>query len=137
MSMASCVKRTLSLKMRPFQHHSTNPLVLAMCLQKPDHFEVTADVPGFNKDEVSVDVHHGVLRIHAEKSERKESDEPGKDGVKWHRVERSSSTLSRQFKLPPAADEARISAKAENGVLSVTIPKLEAAAAGAKKVAVA
>ena len=57
--------------------------------------------------------------------------------MKWHRVERSSSTLSRQFKLPPTADEAHISAKAENGVLSVTIPKLEAAAAGAKKVAVA
>ncbi len=109
----------------------------ACAVQKPDYFEITADVPGFNKEEVSVEVHHGVLRIHAEKSEQTESDEPGKDGVKWHRVERSASSLSRQFKLPASADEARISARAEHGVLSVVIPKLEAAASGRKTIAVA
>ena len=44
-------------------------------LQKPDHFEIKADVPGFTKDQINVEVHDGVLTITAEKDDRKEEEE--------------------------------------------------------------
>jgi HSP20 family molecular chaperone IbpA len=43
-------------------------------LQKPEGFVITADVPGFAKDQVHVEVHDGVLTISAEKSEEKSED---------------------------------------------------------------
>ena len=106
-------------------------------MQRPDHFEVTADLPGFAKEEVHVDVDHGVLRITAERAETKEDDKEVK-GVKYHRVERSSGSLSRAIKLPASADTDAISAKAENGVLTITVGKKAAAVADTpKRVAIA
>ena len=106
-------------------------------LQMPDHYELTADLPGFKKDEVNVEVHHGVLRIAAERSNKTEADEE-RDGVKWHRVERTAGSLYRQVKLPAGADVDRISARSENGVLTVSIAKRpEAIEAPPKRVDVA
>lgn len=108
-------------------------------MQKPDSFEISAEVPGFNKDEVDVSVHDGnVIHIKADHAgETKESDEEV-SGVKVHRIERSSGSLFRSFKLPPSADLERLAAKAENGVLNIVVPKkTEAAAAGPRRVPVA
>ena len=91
-------------------------------LQKPDHFEITADIPGFTKDQVNVEVSDGVVTISAEKSEEKTEDSD-KEGVKWHRVERSSGSLRRQVKLPATANLDAINAATDNGVLTVTVPK--------------
>ena len=103
-------------------------------LQKPDHFEIKADVPGFTKDQINVEVHDGVLTITAEKDDRKEEDTE-KDGVKWHKVERSSGSLRRQVKLPKTADLEAITAASDSGVLTLTVGKLASAVpAGPRKV---
>jgi HSP20 family protein len=105
--------------------------------QKPDHFEVTAEVPGFKKEEVNVEVSHGVLKITAEHNEERK-DEGEKDGWKYHRMERSSGSLHRSIKLPASADVDRVTASADNGVLTINIAKKpEAMAATPKKVPVA
>jgi HSP20 family protein len=93
-------------------------------LQKPDHFEMTADIPGFKKEEVKVEIHDDVLRVTAEHSEEKQTEhEREADGGKWLRVERRYGSLYRQIKLPPSANLAAVEAKADNGVLTVTIGK--------------
>ena len=43
----------------------------------------------------------------------------------WHRVERSSGTFLRRFRLPENAKMDQIKASMENGVLTVTVPKVE------------
>ena len=53
-----------------------------------------------------------------------------RDGWTFHREERSSEQRTRTVRLPPSVDKARLSAKVEDGVLRVTLPKLPAAPAG-------
>jgi HSP20 family molecular chaperone IbpA len=63
---------------------------------------------------------------------------PHADGVKWHRVERSSGSLRRQVKLPASANLEGLTAAADNGVLTISCPKKpEAAAAGPRRIAIA
>ena len=101
--------------------------------QKPDHFEIKADVPGFTKDQMSVEVHDGVVTISADRSEEKTSDDADKNGVKWHRVERSSGSLRRQVKLPATANLDAITAASADGVLTVTVAKKAADAGTASR----
>lgn len=106
------------------------------CAQRPDRWEVTAELPGFKKEDVHVEVHQGVLHIRAESSsEKKEEGET--EGVKWHKVESTMGSLHRAVKLPPSADLDKITAKSENGMLSVKVAKkAEAKGASPRKVPV-
>ena len=80
-----------------------------------------ADLPGLNKEEVKVEVEDDrVLQI---SGERKVEKEEKKDT--WHRVERSSGKFLRRFRLPENAKMDQIKAAMENGVLTVTVPKME------------
>lgn len=88
--------------------------------ESEDRFVVTAELPGTKKEDVTVEVHDGVLTIRGEKrSEREEKDE-------HHRhVERMFGSFSRSFSLPANADGEHIKAHFENGVLEVKIQKRE------------
>lgn len=97
-----------------------------VCVQRPDHYEIKADVPGFRREEIHVDVNDGCLQLKAEHSETiegKSSDSEEASGTKWHRVERRAGTLYRSFKLPPAADLDHVAARCENGLLTINVPK--------------
>ncbi|KAJ9540019.1 hypothetical protein OSB04_026525 [Centaurea solstitialis] len=80
-----------------------------------------ADVPGLKKEEVKVEVEDDrVLQISGERS--KESEDKGDT---WHRVERSSGRFVRRFRLPENAKVEEVKAAMDNGVLTVTVPKVE------------
>ncbi|XP_021278935.1 17.3 kDa class I heat shock protein-like [Herrania umbratica] len=80
-----------------------------------------ADLPGFKKEEVKVEVEDDrVLQISGERNIQKED-----KNDTWHRVERSSDKFMRRFRLPENAKMDQIKASMENGVLTVTVPKLE------------
>ncbi|KAG6547304.1 hypothetical protein Mapa_011241 [Marchantia paleacea] len=77
--------------------------------------------PGLKKEEIKVQViDDGILSISGERSKEEINE---KD--KYRRVERSYGKFSRQFKLPKNAKPHNVSAKVENGVLTVTVPKSE------------
>ena len=85
-------------------------------------YEIMVDLPGFKKDEISVELENGYLTISASKGLDK--DEEDKKG-KYIRKERYAGALSRTFYLGEEIQEEEIKAKFENGILSVSIPKEE------------
>lgn len=83
--------------------------------------ELTAELPGFDEKDVSLDIHEGMLTIKAEhKDEREEKD----DKKRYHLVERSQGSFLRRFALPFEADADKANAHLEKGVLKVVVPRL-------------
>jgi HSP20 family molecular chaperone IbpA len=89
------------------------------------------------QDDVKVELDaDNVLHISADRSsEKKEEDE--KEGWKYHRMERSSSSVHRAVKLPANVDTSKIHAACDNGVLNVTIPKLAGQETSRRRIGVA
>lgn len=85
-----------------------------------DSYELNMNVPGLKKEDIDISVKNGTLTIKSEKETKSEE----KD-VKYILKERSSSIFSRSFKLPEEIDTNSISAKMEDGVLKLNIPKIE------------
>ena len=89
-----------------------------------DRYELEADLPGFDKKDIHLDVNGDVLTVHAERhSEHEEKEKKGK----YVRCERSYGSYSREFDLSGVQAD-KITAKYENGVLKLTMPKKEAEA---------
>ncbi|KAK1426815.1 hypothetical protein QVD17_15495 [Tagetes erecta] len=89
--------------------------------ETPEAHVFKADLPGINKEEVKVEVEDGnVLQIRGERNVEKED-----KNEKWHRVERSSGSFTRRFRLPENAKMDQVKAAMENGVLTITVPKVE------------
>ena len=83
--------------------------------------ELTAELPGFDEKDVSLDVHDGILTIKAEhKEEREEKDEK----KHYHLVERSRGSFLRRVALPFEADADKANAHLEKGLLKVIVPRL-------------
>ncbi len=82
-------------------------------------YVLEADLPGFNKEDISIDVNNNVLTIKAERhSEYEEKDKKSK----YVRCERSYGSYSRQFDVSNV-DTDHIKAKYDKGVLKLTLPK--------------
>jgi len=86
--------------------------------------ELTAELPGFDEKDVSLDIHEGVLTIKAEHKEAREEKDEKKH---FHLVERSQGTFLRRFALPFEADANKASAHLDKGLLKVTVPRLATA----------
>ena len=86
-----------------------------------DHsYEVDIDLPGFKKDEVNVEYRDGYLTISAAKGLDK--DEQDKQG-RYIRQERCTGQCSRSFYVGDGLEAKDVSAKFEDGILRVSLPK--------------
>lgn len=95
-------------------------------VEREDAYEVSADLPGFEKDDVDVRLSGRTLRIEAEREEREEREDEGT----YLQQERRRS-VSRAVTLPEPVDADAVSASYENGVLTVTVPRAEPVTEGA------
>ncbi len=92
--------------------------------ESKDHYELTAELPGFKKDEVTVQVKEGVLELTASQPEVKaEADQT--EETRWLLRERRQATLFRSFRLPKDVDGDAIEAAFRDGLLVLTLPKKE------------
>jgi HSP20 family protein len=90
-------------------------------VETDDEFVVTADLPGFERDEVDIQVTDHTLRIEAEHEEATEEHE-----ADYLRRERRHESVHRSIRLPDEVDKEAVEARMKNGVLTVTLPRLEA-----------
>jgi HSP20 family protein len=83
---------------------------------------VKTELPGVDRNDIDVQVENNVLTI---RGERKREKEAKADNV--YRAERFYGSFSRSFTLPVTVDTERIKAEYRDGILHVTLPKVEAA----------
>ena len=86
-------------------------------------YEVAIDLPGFKKDEITLDLENGYLTVSAAKGLDK--DEQTQEG-KMIRQERYAGAMQRSFYVGEAITAEDIQAKLEDGVLKLNMPKKEA-----------
>ena len=94
---------------------------MAMDIYEQDkEFVIKANLPGYKKENVKISVNENQLHIEASCEETKEENQ-----ATMYRCERYSGSYRRNLVLPENADVENISAKMEDGVLSLNIPKKE------------
>ncbi len=106
-----------------FEEESSDDKFRAMAMDITEHdkdYSIVANLPGFKKDNVKISVHDNQLMIEAQCDEKHEED---KGTV--YRCERYSGSYRRSLMLPENVDPNSISAKMEDGVLTLVIPKKE------------
>ncbi|MCB2183041.1 MAG: Hsp20/alpha crystallin family protein [Desulfobulbaceae bacterium] len=86
-----------------------------------NQLEIKAEVPGLAKDDLNIKIQGNYLEV----SGTRKSDAP--DGYKAHRVERGTASFTRSFTLPAEVDSEKVGASLKNGILTLTLPKAEAA----------
>ena len=83
-------------------------------------YELDIDLPGFKKDEITVDLRSGYLSISAAKGlDRDQKDQEGK----YIRQERYAGACSRSFYVGENVDPRDVTAKFEDGILKLSLPK--------------
>jgi len=93
------------------------PAIRADIRETKESFIVEAELPGVKKDDVQIVCHEGVLTISVKTEENAERKEEG-----YLRRERFTGEAARSFALRDINEE-NISAKMEDGVLTITLPK--------------
>ena len=93
-------------------------------LEHDDQYIVRVELPGIDKKDVKITVHKDVLTIRGEKRKTQETKKEN-----YHRIERAFGSFQRSFALPSSVQSEKIEASYENGILSVSLPKVEEAKA--------
>ena len=86
-----------------------------------DSYELTADLPGFSKDDLKVEIEDGIMTISGER--RSESEDKDDKGT-YVRRERTYGSFSRSFDVSEV-DADKVAVRYEDGVLTVDMPKKE------------
>ena len=85
-----------------------------------DNMVIQVEIPGVEKEDISVEVRDGSLHLKGERKFEENCDEGN-----YQRMERSYGTFYRIFTLPTSVDQDSVKASFKNGVLEITIPKSE------------
>lgn len=86
-------------------------------------YMVDIDMPGFKKDDISLDLQNGYLTVSAH---RNSSHEDKDDNGRWLRRERYAGSCSRSFYVGEDVKESDIHASYRNGTLCIQVPKMQA-----------
>jgi HSP20 family protein len=82
---------------------------------------ISAELPGVTPDKVDVTINDDLLTIRGEREMEQRTERKN-----YHLLERAYSTFQRTLRLPYSVDAAKVQARFDDGVLTVTIPKTDA-----------
>lgn len=91
-------------------------------IEEKEAIRLVAELPGVKPDDVKISLENNVLTIQGEKKQEQEVKDE-----KAHRFERVYGKFERSFTLPTTIDPNKIVARYDAGVLSIVLPKVEAA----------
>ena len=106
--------------MRPLYGKHAQNMMKTDVRETENSYELDIDLPGFKKDEITVQLDNGYLSISASKGLDK--DEEKKDG-KYIRRERYAGSMNRTFYVGSQLTQQDIQAKFEDGILKISVPK--------------
>lgn len=105
----------------PFVKYSNSSKFAPLDISEDEkNYYVETDLPGFEKEQISIKLDKDILTISATNEKEEE-----KEGKKYHKKERVTKSCSRSISIPENVDVSGITAKYEKGVLTLTIPKKE------------
>lgn len=114
---------------RKLYGHNAKNLMKTDVKEAENGYEVEMDLPGFKKDEITVDLNNGVLTVRAAKG----LDQDEEDSKRYIRRERYAGVCERSFYVGDALSEEDIRGKFQHGVLTLNIPKKDAKALPEKR----
>jgi HSP20 family protein len=117
-------------KIRVFPGRTYMPMDLE---DQGDKLELSIELPGAKKEDAKISLEDNVLTISVESKEEKEEKEEGRYLFR----ERSSMSCSRSVKLPVEVDEGKVSARMDNGILKIEMPKVHPKEKKAKEIKIA
>ena len=108
----------------PFNSYETskNSMMKTDIKDLEGSYELAIDLPGFKKDDITAELKDGYLTINASSNTSK--DEKDSNG-RYIRRERYSGSCSRSFYVGEAVTKEDIKARFEDGILKLTVPKME------------
>ena len=107
----------------PFFTGESNKIMKTDIKEKKDKYLIEMDLPGYEKDNIKIEIEDGYLNIHATaNSSKDENDDEGE----FVRKERYFGECSRSFYIGDDITEEDIRASFKNGTLKIEVPKKEA-----------
>jgi HSP20 family protein len=88
--------------------------------ESDDRIVLTAEVPGLHRTDIEVEIAENVLTLSGEKRLVRDVEEGN-----YYRLERSYGSFHRSFVLPKSVDQERVTAVYKDGVLEVSLPKVD------------
>lgn len=95
------------------------------------NINVVAEIPGVSKEDIKIVLQDNILTIEGEKKKEEINKEDN-----FYRSERTYGSFKRCFTLPAEVDSDKVDAKFENGILKITMPKLEVKQVKEKEIAI-
>jgi HSP20 family protein len=112
----------MSNRLEPFDEGAFEGSAAIDVEESDDAYVVTADLPGFDRDDIDVELAGDRLTLSATHTTETETEEDEDEGH-YLRRERRQQSVSRSVRLPEPVDESATEAEYRNGVLTVTLPK--------------
>lgn len=112
--------REFDRMMRPLYGKHAQNMMKTDVRETSNSYELDIDLPGFKKDEITIQLDNGYLSISASKGLDK--NEENKDG-KYIRRERYAGAMNRTFYVGDNLTQQDIQAKFEDGILKISVPK--------------
>ncbi len=103
----------------PFFTETENKVMKTDIKEKKDKYVIDMDLPGYEKNDIKIDIQDGYLTVHANVNK----EETEKDEGKYVRKERYVGECSRSFYIGENVSEDEIKAKFKNGTLTIEVPK--------------
>ena len=104
----------------PFFGEKENKIMKTDLKEKDGKYMLEIDVPGYDKEDIKIELNEGYLTVSAEKNEEKEDKDKH---AKYLKRERFTGMCSRSYYVGESLKEEDIKASFKNGILSIEFPK--------------